>query len=181
MKIRKHIALYLVSLLGVLPGCKNDLKQVQDITSQKKPAEVSTFIEAIYSDSGRVKAKLNAPKMIRYLTQKDPTIEMPNGLKVLFYDKNLVVKSTLTANSGVRFLNSGVTRLTGNVVAINVKGDTMNTEELFWNEKSERVYSNTFTKVKTRKEVILSDGFESNIGFTDYTFKNIHGILSAPQ
>lgn len=165
----------------MLSACKNDLKQVQDLTTLKGNAEVSTGIQAIYSDSGIVKAQLTAPKMVRMITAKDPTVELPNGLKVLFYNKDLTVKSTLTANSGVRFLNTGVTRLRGNVVAVNEKGDTMNTEELFWNENSQRVYSNTFTKVRTKKEVILSDGFESNIGFTDYTFKNIHGIFTAPQ
>jgi LPS export ABC transporter protein LptC len=180
LKLHKKI-LYTVCFAAIIPACKNDLKKVNDLTSQKGNAEVSTDIEAIYSDSGKVKAKLTAPKMVRYITAKDPTVELPNGLKVIFYDKDMSEKSTLRANNGVRFLNNGVTRLRGNVVAVNAKGDTMNTEELFWNENSQRVYSNSFTKVRTKKEVILSDGFESNVGFTDYTFKNIHGIFTAPQ
>ena len=161
----------------VFASChKNDPKVVEDITSKNTPTEVSINVETIYSDSAKVKAKLTAPKMVRYLTN-DPAIEMPKGLNVQFYDDLLNVKSWMRADYGIRHLNTNLTKVTGNVQVRNVKGDSLNTEEMFWDERKEKVYGNKQVTVRTKTQVIIADGFESNIAFTDYSFHNIKGII----
>lgn len=177
----KSIIIGMSFLAMGLSACKkNDLKVVEDITKQSVPAEYSTNVEVIYSDSARVKARLTAPNMVRYLT-KDPSLEMPKGLYVQFYDENLKVKSWMKADYGIRYLNTGITRVSGHVQVRNIKGDSLNTEEMFWDERKEKVYGNKFVTVKTKTQVILADGFESNISFTNYTFHNIKGIIQLPN
>lgn len=178
MKVNFKIIFLGAGLIALtLFSCKkNDLKTVEDLTNKSVPAEYSTNVEVIYSDSAKVKARLTAPNMVRYLT-KDPSIEMPKGLFVQFYDDELRVKSWLKADYGIRYLNTGITKVTGHVQVRNVKGDSLNTEEMFWDERKEKVYGNKFVTVKTKTQVILADGFESNIAFTNYTFHNIKGVI----
>lgn len=159
---------------------KNDVKEVEKITKKSVPAEVSTGIEAIYSDSAKVKAKLNAPEMIRFLT-KDPTIEMRKGLDVIFYKGELQEESRLRANYGLRYVNTGLTKVSGNVRVLNVKGDSLNTEEMFWDEPRQKIYSKKLVTVKTKSEIIISEGFESDIGFNDYTFYKVKGRIPVPR
>src|SRR6185437_13181863 len=143
---------------------KNDTKLVEDITSKAPPAEYSTDVVAIYSDSAKVKARLTAPLMIRYIT-KDPSIEMPKGLFVQFYDTSLNVKSWMRADYGIRYLSTGITRVSGHVQVRNIKGDSLNTEEMFWDEKKGKVYGNKFVSVRSKTQIILAEGFDSNIDF----------------
>jgi LPS export ABC transporter protein LptC len=178
---RPHLFLLLISFGIVATGfvsCKkNDPKLVEDITSKSVPAEYSTNVEAIYSDSAKIKARLTAPLMIRYLT-KDPAVEMPKSLFVQFYDDLLNVKSWMKADYGIRYLNTSVTKVTGNVQVRNVKGDSLNTEEMFWDERKEKVYGNKQVTVRTKSQVIIADGFESNVDFTKYSFHNIKGVVN---
>jgi LPS export ABC transporter protein LptC len=176
----KHLSLacFFIAVVLVTGACKkNDLKEVEDLTSKSIQAEYSTDVEVIYSDSAKVKARLTAPSMIRYLTKDNPSIEMPKGLYVQFYDDFLNVKSWMRADYGVRYLNTFVTKVSGNVQVRNVKGDSLNTEEMFWDERKEKVYGNKQVTVRTKTQVIIADGFESNIGFTNYSFHNIKGII----
>ena len=177
LRLLSFILLLTISLSSCI---KNDLKEVEEITKDRTPAEVSTTIEAVYSDSAKVKAKLNAPEMIRTIT-KAPTIEMRKGLAVIFYENELAEKSRLRANYGIRYLTTGITKVSGDVQVTNIKGDTMNTEELFWNEPKQKIYSNKFVKVKTKDEIILSEGFESDVGFNDYTFFKVRGRVPVPH
>ena len=176
-KLLQAFAVCICFLLAFLSSSckKNDPKVVEDITSKAPPAEYSTDVVAIYSDSAKVKARLTAPSMIRYLTQE--SIEMPKGLFVQFYDTNLNVKSWMKADYGIRYLKTGITQVKGHVQVRNVKGDSLNTEEMFWDERKSKVYGNKFVSVRTKTQIILADGFDSNIDFTDYNFHNIKGVI----
>lgn len=164
-------------LLIMISCKKNDPKEVEALTKKTIPTEMATGIEAIYSDSAKVRAKLSAPVMVRTLTDS-PVVEMPKNLEILFYDANLKVTSKLRANYGIRYIKRNITKVKGNVVVVNVKGDTMNTEEMTWNETTDKVTSNKFVKVKTKEEIILAEGFESDINFTKYVFYKIKGTIA---
>ncbi len=177
--------LSIILLTGLFYGScrKNDPKQVEDITSKAPPAEYSTDVTAIYSDSAKVKARLTAPLMIRYIAKdpSDETIEMPKGLFVQFFDTNLNVKSWMRADYGVRYMKTRVTRVSGHVQVRNIKGDSLNTEEMYWDEEKGKVYGTKFGSVRTKTQIILADGFDSNIDFTDYNFHNIKGVIQIPD
>jgi hypothetical protein len=77
------------AILLFLSSCENDLKDVEQISSQKLAIQVdrSENVEVIYSDSAIVKAKLIAPVVLHYKTT-DPYYEMPKGILVIFFDEN---------------------------------------------------------------------------------------------
>jgi len=157
---------------------KNDLKEVAVFTGKDTiPSQIATAITVIYSDSAKVKARLTAPKMIQYITG-DQDMEMPNGLNVLFFNDSLKTNSSLRADYGIRYPNKYLIKVTGNVIVSNPKGDTLNTEELFWDENKNIIYSNTFVKVKEPDKIILAEGFTSDVNFMHYTFKKVKGTFS---
>ena len=171
-----------LAMLCFFSCVKNDLKQVEELSKAKEvPVEVSTGIEVVYTDSARLKAKLKAPEMRRYLSEEDPKLEMPKGVFVEFFDKSGNVNSRLRGDYGIRFLNKNLTKVTGDVEVVNLQGDTMNTEELWWDENTEKVYSQQQVKVKSKDEIIISQGFESDVTFTKYTFYKIKGIIAVKE
>ena len=65
-----------------------------------------------------------------------------------------------------------------NVVVVNEKGEQLNTENLVWDEKSEKLLSNEFVKITSKDEIIYGTGFEANQNFSKYKIFNIKGTIS---
>lgn len=150
---------------------------VNKITSQHEASsETGKDIEVLYSGLGRIKAKLTAPTMLRFHT-KEPYTELPDGLKILFFDESAKVESQLTAGYGISYEKSDEMIVRNNVEAVSVKGDKLNTEELVWSQKTQKISSDKFVKITTRDEIIFGDGFESNQDLTNYKIKKIRGTI----
>lgn len=166
-----------------LSGC--EVKEEKEViekfgTGEKRPLEVGHDVELIYSDSGYVKARVLAPLLERYegTEQKGPYLEMKKGLRAFFYDKAFEVTSSLKANYGIRYEKNEKTELKGDVVVVNVEGDSLITEHLTWDENKQKIFSEDFVRVKTEDEIIYAQGFESNLHFTEYEFYDIKGTVS---
>ena len=57
------------------------------------------------------------------------------------------------------------------------KGDKFNTEVLYWNEATQKVYSDKFIRIEQTDRIITGHGFDSNQQMTLYTIRNIEGIF----
>ncbi len=164
-----------------LISCENDIKKVKIIASQKEAQiERGKNVEIMYSDSGKTRLLIIAPTMIRHLT-KNPYTEMPDKVNVYFYNDNTQVESKLKANYGIRYEKEQIMKVKDNVVLSNIKGEKLYAEELIWDEKQEKIYSDKFVKIVTPDEIIYGEGFESNQDFTDYRIKKIKGTINVQE
>jgi len=170
--------LSLISLITLLSSCENDMSTVKKIASQKEASvETGSDVEALYSDFGKVRAKLNAPVMNHVDDAKNPYTELPAGLHLVFYSDSLHIQSTLTAGYGISYDKSDEMIARNNVVVTNIYGEKLETEELVWNQKTEKISSDKFVKITTKDEIIFGDGFVSNEDISDYKIKKIRGTL----
>lgn len=168
---------YILLSIG-LASCENDIKKIKLVTEQNKlPAESAKNIEIIYSDSASVKAKIMAPRLNHFITA-DPYVEMPEGINGVFYNSKMQETNRLTANYAIKYESRKTTEARGNVIAINEKGDQLNTEKLIWDELKQKIYSDQFVKITTKDEIIYGKGFESDQNFTHYKIFNIKGIIN---
>lgn len=162
----------------LLVACENDIELVNLIGSpQKLPQESATDIETIYSDSAEVKIKLTSPRMDHY-TGKLPYVEMPEGVKVLFYDDKMNVKSQLTSQYAIRYEAERRMEAKRKVVVVNEKGEKLETEHLIWDEATRTIRTESFVKITTADEVIWGDGLESNQDFTKYRILKPQGTIN---
>ena len=173
-------------LLIVFASCENDITKVNAVTSISEkiyPDESDKNATIMYSDSAQVRAKLTAPELNHYAGKKK-YMELPKGMEVIFYDEHRNQQTKLTADYGIGFDNgNGMERMEAkrNVVVINQKGDTLNTEHLTWNAVTKKIFTDEFVKITTKDDVILGDGLTANQDFTDYTIKNPRGLLMAKE
>src|SRR5687768_12055956 len=106
--INFYFPLILLMVLGAA-SCRNDISEINSTMAFFEPRkEWGQNIEMIYSEEGMVRIRLQAPHVNR-LNIKDPYVEFPEGLAILFYDENLKVNSKLTAKYGIRYENRGQT------------------------------------------------------------------------
>jgi LPS export ABC transporter protein LptC len=161
-----------------MTGCGNDLKTVNAITLKTEGPSMSAInIEVLFSDSGRIEAKLSSVLLNKYEGQ-NPYLEFPKGFKVVMYDTAGKVESTITGNYGKQDEITRVMEAKGNVIVRNeAKNQQINTEELTWNENRALIYSDVKVKITTANKVLYSDGLKANESFTWYEFVNPHGQM----
>ena len=175
--MRSAIFLLLFAIV-VMTGCENDLEKVKLYSKAELiPQESAKSIKIIYSDSARVKVEITAPVLNRFQNE-NPYIEMPKGLRTIFYNERLEVNSRLDAKYGIRYERDQRMEARKNVVVINENGDRLETEHLIWDERKEKLISNEFVKITTKDEIIFGNGFEANQDFSKYKIFNIKGTIS---
>ena len=159
-------------------SCENDIETVNLISSlDKDPVESGKNVEITYSDSAKIKLKLFANQMDKYIGDKQH-VELPKGVKIEFYNDSMHITSRLTANYAIRYENQKKMEAKRDVVVTNDKGERLNTEHLIWDEEKKTIYTNAPVRVTTLKEIIFGDGLESNQDFSKYKIKNINGTIN---
>lgn len=170
--------LYLAVCMLMFFACENDMKKIhstldRSMLNQERAEEV----EILYSKEGHTKAKLSTKSFSHVQNAKPFYIEMRKGLRVEFYDDSLRTSTVLTAKYGKMFEENGNVLVRDSVVVVNSKSEQLQTEELVWNEKAQKFYTEKFVKISTPTQVIYGDGLESNQTFTEYQITNVKGII----
>lgn len=156
-------------------ACENDVNEVRELGRRKASVEEGKNIESYLSMNGKMKARLTAPVLLRY--QGDSAkAEFPKTLHVDFFNDSLKVESQLNAKYGRYLENENKVFLRDNVVAFNIKGDTLFCEELYWDQATEKFHTDkkvTVSKNYRRTLIVSLNGMTSNQDLTNITFYNI--------
>lgn len=159
-------------------SCKNDIEIINTLTQLTDlPTESIHHIESIYTDSAKIQIRIKASELNRFGNASEPYMEFPKGIEVLFYDDQGKVSSQLTANFAIYYETQQLWEARDSVVAINVNGELLNTDLLFWDEEKGLIYSTRFVKITTSDEVLFGEGLEANQDFTDWVIKKPKGTI----
>jgi len=168
----------IVLLTMILGSCENEISKIKTVTNTEDlPAVTAEGVEMLASDSSVIRSKLQAPLFIQHDNEKDPYIEFPKGVKIVEYDAKMNVISSITAQYAKNFTGESRWEAKNNVIAVNLKGDTLKTEYLVWDTKKKKIYSDQFVKIISKDQVYTGIGFESNQDFSSYHIKNLKGNM----
>jgi LPS export ABC transporter protein LptC len=178
---RFTLCVLICSLYLGFSSCENDIEVVKNVTVKSDlPALSSKEAELIYSDSARIKVKLKAPEMDRYMGL-DPRIIMPKGVNISFYNDSMLVITHLTSNYAIRKEHDYTMEARNNVVVVNRKGDTLHTEKLIWDERKRLIYTDVNVLITTAGgDILRGKGLEANEDFTHYRIKGPIGEKATP-
>ncbi len=148
-------------------ACENDIQQVQALSKKTIGVETAVNVESYLSQAAVVKAKLTAPLMLR--VQADtPVTEFPKTLHVDFYNDSIQVESQLFAKYGRYMQNQEKVLLKDSVIVFNLKGDTLRTNELWWDQNKGSFYTDKRVIIhKLHNDVIEAIGMTANQDLTD--------------
>lgn len=134
-------------------------------------------ITTVISDSGITRYRISAPQWDVYDRAATPYWEFPVGIHFERFDENLKIDANIHSKYARFNENEQVWELRGNVRMTNIKGELFETEHLFWNQREERIYSDTIVKITQTTRIINAVGFESNQQMTKYLFKGTRGVF----
>jgi len=171
----KNIAILLG--LAMFFSCQNDLEAIREFEqNEKAPLEAGTNVRIVYSSNAQVRMILTAPEMNRFNIPEN-YLEMPQGVSVVFYDSLMNVTATLRADFAINFLDREIFEARTNVVVVNEKNETLNTEQLFWDQTRGIIYTEKFVQVTSQDEVLHGEGFEADERFTRWTIGKPRGTF----
>lgn len=137
-----------IVFLGMVFSCQDNFNEIQKINQFNYiPAGIAETMRLVYTDSSATKAILTAPINKDYTNQKFPFSEFPNGLKVVFYDKDMN-PTEVTSDYGILYNKTQIIDLQGNVVIETHDGAVLKTPQLFWDPDQEWLFTEknfTFT------------------------------------
>ncbi len=162
----------LVFLLGLMSfmACEELPADPTKLSAEELDVEMETTtdVELIYSDSAVVNVIVKANKMLTNTKRGDKKQVFPNGVDVDFFDPKGRVQSELTCKMATRFEKDKRILMQDSVVWKSGKGEVLDTEELIWDERNQKVFSKRLVKITTAQDVIHGYGFEADQGFTKW-------------
>ncbi len=172
-----NATLALIFALLLFACNSDDLKNVKisKVKISKNVVERTFGVDLTYSDSAIVKAKGMAPILDKVTPANGQVYsEMPKGVKIEFYNRDLLKTGTITSNYAIRNEFAKQTIFRKNVVIVSDKIN-FNTEELIWDENKKKFFS-PYGKI-TRPDGSFSTGtkFTANQDFSDYNIENASG------
>lgn len=169
---------FLFFLVLIFVSCSNDPKLVQEfVFSEVLPIEKIEGAEMLHTENGKLKVKIVATTIERFNNQ-EPQLVFSNHLVVYFYNDSALVQSTLQAEYAEINDEKKLMIAKENVILTNIAGKKLESEELIWDEKNNKIYTDKKVKITTVKEVIEGEGFVSNPDFSEYSISKIHGTFN---
>ncbi|HEY2720925.1 MAG TPA: LPS export ABC transporter periplasmic protein LptC [Chitinophagaceae bacterium] len=154
------------------------MEKVKAWSEKKIMVDVGKNIESYLSQEGLVKAKLTAPLMYRYQADTIYT-EFPKTLHVDFYDDSTKIETRLDARHGKYFETFDKVYLWDSVVVINVQGDTLKSNDLWWDMHRKLFYTDNYAEYRTKdKQIFPGKGLEATQDFKSIIFKYPIGTVN---
>ena len=158
-------------------SCNNTLKEVQNVGIETYvPMSVAENINTKYTDSGRLTSILISPKMLNFSNRDFPFYEFPVGVNLTMFDE-ADQKSTIKSDFAIVYSKTDIIDLQGNVVLTTSTNDTLFTEQLFYDQKKEWLFTNHPVKFRTKDYITNGNGFDSNKNFTNAQVLEVKGRI----
>ncbi|MDE6300795.1 MAG: LPS export ABC transporter periplasmic protein LptC [Muribaculaceae bacterium] len=175
----RRLPLLIISLALVASAChkpeRTGLSKAPP--GQLVPTMITDSVSTLVSDSGYTRYHIVAPVWLMYEDAPDPYWTFPQGLTLEQYDEQMRPAADVRCDSAVYFSRRRLWRLDGNVVMVNTLRDSFLTEQVFWDQTRQMVYSDSFIHIVRSDRVINGYGFESNQSMTAYTVNRPTGII----
>jgi LPS export ABC transporter protein LptC len=168
-------------LLFLQVGCENDIERINMLTDETDAPTVQGInVQVIYSDSAKVKVQILAPLYKQYPNAERPYMEFDKGIEVYFYDDSARIESEIRADYTIYYMDEGLWHATGNVVAQRFdNGDALYTDDLYWDQAEELIYSDSYTRVHNEDNTLYGKkGFRSNQNLTNWQLIGSSGTIN---
>lgn len=166
-------------MLCCFQSCDHDNKPRVDAVLDRAliPMLEADTVTTLISDSGVTRYRIKTPRWEIYDKAQPPYWEFPQGIYLERFNAELETESSLKADYAHYNEEAQIWHLIGNVHAVNLEGEQFDTPELFWNQKTEKVYSDSTIIITKETSIIHGVGFLSNQEMTQYTITHPTGVF----
>lgn len=153
---------------------KNENLVSFDYDPETVPTMVTDTVTTLISDSGITRYKLKADIWKVFDKSREPHWFFPEGIYLERFTPDFHIEATVRADTAWYYNDTELWKLKKNVHVENMKGEIFDSEELYWDQKEKRVYSDKYIEIKRGVTEIKGYGFESNQAMTEYRIFRPH-------
>lgn len=178
-KYKSIVVLIGATMLLSFNSCGNSKTPMADaiVERDSMPVMQTRGMTTLVSDSGIIRYKVDADEWLIF-DKKNPTYwAFEKGVYVEKFDSLFQIEASIKADTAYYYDKDKLWKLMSNVSIQNIKGEKFDTDLLYWNEKTEKVYSDAFVRIEQPDRIITGYGFDSNQQMTIYTIRNIQGVF----
>ncbi len=170
---------FIAALVAGLTGCHS-------LSEKNKPKEVFAGprmdiknVNMLYSDSARVKVHMTAP---RQLEMDNYDRLFPDGVMLEFFDNTGQKTTIITSKKGRMKYENQIYTVYDSVVVRNLaKNEIMNTEELNWQQREQKVFTEKHVAIRTPEELLEGEGLDAKQDFSWYRIRKPTGVFPVEQ
>ena len=177
-----HIVVAVVILL-VTNGCKDDSTAVVSHLTDPEvvPTMTTSDVQTVISDAGHTRYRIAAPLWNMFEEAKAPHWTFPQGVTCEELDDNYQMTTTIKCDSAYFDKIQNLWTLTGNVRISNVNNDLILTDQLMWDQRAHKMYSDAFIHIEKQGRIIEGYGYESNEKLTTYKLRQVEAIFPVDE
>lgn len=173
------IVCWTIVMLLLFPSCVEKKKSLAAAIQNRDslPIMNTTGVTTLISDSGVTRYRITTKEWLIFDRKKPAYWSFEKGLYLEKFDSTYHIDASIKADTAYYFSDKKLWELRGHVLIKNLKGDKFSTSQLFWDQSTEKVYSNKFIRIQQKDKVITGHSFESNQQMTIYTIKKTVGAI----
>lgn len=178
---RVALSLFMTGSAILLFSCGEGAAGGSPVREEARMTEYSEELSVVMSQNGRRSYHFTTPLLEGYAQAREPYREFRRGVKITTYqdDSLTTVDAVLTSNYAIYYTDRELWEARGDVVVEKSDGKTLYTQQLFWNARTRKIYSNVDSKIVQSggRDVFIGEGFESDEEFKDWRFRRMKGRM----
>lgn len=166
-------------MLFLFPSCSKKKQIITDAVTNRDSVPIMTTrdVSTYISDSGVVRYKIITDEW-KVFDRLDPSMwTFEEGIYLEKFNNDMEIEATIEADTAYYYDKKELWELRGNVHIENEQDEQFDTQLLFWNQQTKKVYSDQYIRIRQQKRIITGVGFTSNQEFTNYTIKQTQGVF----
>lgn len=173
------VALSMMGSAILLFSCGSADAESDGANNETLMTERSEHLTILMSENGRRSYHFSTPLLEGYTLASDPYREFRKGIRITTYqnDSLTTVNATLVANYAIFYEERELWEAKGDVVVEKADGTKLFTQQLFWNSKTGRIYSNVDSKIVKGTDTFMGEGFESDEELKEWRFRRMSGKM----
>lgn len=160
-----------------LSGCTDASEQAYlALTGEvvEKPDLEQKSFNMIVTSAGIKTAEIKSGYMEHFISKKN--YYLTDTVTADFYNKEGLHASRLTSLHAEISEIDDLFKAWGNVVVVSDSGITVITDTLYWNNKTEQIYTNDFVTIVSGLDTLYGIGFISDKYIKNYTIRQTSGV-----
>jgi LPS export ABC transporter protein LptC len=167
---------FAVAMFLFIGSCQNKTEELVDVifNPDSVPTMTTDSVITLISDSGITRYKLITKKWQVFDGGKESYWFFPEGIYLERFDSLFNVEAVVFADTAWNYVDKQLWKLKGNVDAQNMAGEKFFSDELFWDQRQQRIYSDKYIEILKGETELKGYGFESNQEMTEYRIFRPH-------
>jgi LPS export ABC transporter protein LptC len=161
----------------LLSSCDTKVETIKKSEILSLPSMTNRDITTVYADSGKVQLIMRAPLIETFSNEESPYSEFREGIHVVFFEGKKDSVGYATAKYAKYLDKKKLWELRDSVVVLNGSNDRLETEQLFWDQDKDLIYTDRFVKIINEDQTLMGTGFESDIKLNKRKIKSPSGPI----